>query len=253
MNPRAGILGLALALSLIMFARPAYAATYSIPVVGRWSTLQIGLQIPSTPAWAHDLVLNASQVWNMAQVWFQQNYFPGGNVYSFVESPVGNATVTFGMPPEYVSIAVGWTQYILDQSSTIIGAHTFLDGRVFNAGQGNNGTALEYGFRIALHELGRVLGLGSLVDGLDVMNPMGTTSHARDPPIISMMDLFALHVLASEPSLSSPVIALNTDQQLSINAWNLTGVSPNNLAATRSGGPPVTCPLRTTKYSVCYS
>ncbi len=253
MNPRAGILGLALALSLIMFAKPTYATTYSMPVAGRWSSLQIGLQIPSTPAWAHDLVLNASQVWNIAQVWFEQNYFPGGNVYSFVESPVGNATVTFGMPPEYVSIAVGWTQYILTQPSTIIGAHTFLDGRVFNVGQGSNATALEYGFRIALHELGRVLGLGSLVDGFDVMNPIGTTGHARDPPIISMMDLFALHVLASEPSLSSPVIALNTDQQISINAWNLIGVSTNNLAATRSGGPPVTCPLRTTKYSTCYT
>jgi hypothetical protein len=46
---------------------------------------------------------------------------------------------------------------------------------------------------------------------------------------------------------------LNTDQQMSINAWNLTGVSPDNLAATRSGGPSVTCPLRTTKYSICYS
>ena len=29
----------------------------------------------------------------MAQVWFMQNYFPGGKVYTFVESPVGNATV----------------------------------------------------------------------------------------------------------------------------------------------------------------
>ena len=72
-NMRAGYLAPALALILIMFARPAYATTYSIPVVGRWPTLQVGLQIPSTPVWAHDVVLNASQVWNRAQVWFTQN------------------------------------------------------------------------------------------------------------------------------------------------------------------------------------
>ena len=251
MNVRAGIIGLALALTLIMFARPAYATTYTIPVVGRWSALQVGLQIPSTPTWAHDLVLNASQVWNMAQLWFTQNYFPGGKVYTFVDSPAGNATVTFGMPTEYASIAVGWTQYILDQSLTIIGAHTFLDGAVFNAGQEQNATALEYGFRLALHELGRVLGLGSLVDGLDVMDPIGTTSHARDPPIISLIDLFALHVLASETFFSSPIV-LNTDQHVPMNAWNVLDSATNNQIATRFDGPASGCLLSTEKFSVCY-
>jgi len=229
MNLRAGVLAPALALTLMMFARPAYATIYSMPVVGRWSTLQVGLQVPPTPTWAHDVVLNASRVWNMAQVWFAQNYFPGGKVYSFVESRVGNATVTFGMPSEYACIAVGWTQYILGAGLTIIGAHTFLDRSVFNAGQEHNETALEYGLRLALHELGRVLGLGSVVDGLDIMDPIGTASHARDPPIISMIDLFALHVLASESSFSSPVIALSTDQHLALNVWELLGISPNNL------------------------
>jgi len=251
MNLRAGILAFALTLTLIMFARPAYATTYSIPVVGRWSSLRIGLQIPSNPTWAHDVVLNASRVWNRAQVWFAQNYFPGGNVYSFVESQVGNATVTFGMPAEWASIAVGWTQYILDKSLTIIKAHTFLDGGVFNAGQEHNETAREYGFRLALHELGRVLGLGSLVDGLDVMDPIGTASRARDPPIISIIDLFALHILASESYVSSPIV-LNTDQHVLMNAWNILGFSPNNQMATRFDASAVTCPVSTARFSVCY-
>ena len=252
MNLRAGILALMLSLTLIVTVRPAYATTYSIPVVGRWSTLQVGLRIPSNPTWAHDLVLNASQVWNMAQVWFTQNYFPGGKVYTFVESPVGNATVAFGMPAECASIAVGWTQYNLNNSLTIIGAHVFLDGGVFNPGQEHNETTLEYGFRIALHELGRVLGLGSLVDGLDIMDPIGTVSHALDPPIISMIDLFALHVLASEPFFSSPIV-LNTDQHVLINAWNLLGISPNNQTATGIDGSAAICPLRAVKFSFCYS
>ena len=249
---RAGILAPALALILIMFARPAYATTYSIPVVGRWPTLQVGLQIPSTPVWAHDVVLNASQVWNRAQVWFTQNYFPGGQVYSFVESPVGNVTVTFGMPVQYACIAVGWTQYVLDKSLTILGAHVFLDESVFSAGQEHNETALEYGFRLALHELGRVLGLGSLVDGFDVMDPIGTIGHALDPPIISMIDLFALHVLASEPFFSSPIV-LNTDQGMFTNAWNIIGFSPDNQTATAFGGSAIICQFSTAKFSTCYS
>ncbi|MGP8069494.1 MAG: hypothetical protein ACLP5V_06355 [Candidatus Bathyarchaeia archaeon] len=250
MNLRAGVLALAMALILVLFARPAYATAYSIPVVGRWSTLQVGLQIPSSPTWAHDLILNASQVWNMAQLWFARNYFPGGQVYTFVESPTANATVTFGMPAGYACIAVGWTQYILDKSFTILGAHVFLDSGVFNPGQEHNETALEYGFRIALHELGRVLGLGSLVDGFDIMNPIGTVSHARDPPLISMIDLFALHVLASESSFSSPIV-LNTDQEGLMNVWNLLGFSLNNPTTSRFGSA-IVCSFSAMKFSACY-
>jgi hypothetical protein len=184
----------------------------------------------------------------MAEVWFTQNYFPGGRVYTFVESPVGNATVAFVTLAECASIAVGWTEYIFDKSLTIIEAHTFLDENAFNAGQEHNETAPKYGFRIALHELGRVLGL----DGLDIMDPIGTVSHALDSPIISMIDLFALHVLAWEPFFSSSIV-LYTDQQIWMNAWNVLGISPNNQIATGIDGAAAICPLRAVKFSFCYS
>jgi hypothetical protein len=147
--------------------------------------------------------------------------------------------------------AVGWTQYVLDHSLTIIGAHVFLDEDVFSAGQQHNETALEYGFRLALHELGRVLGLGSLVDGLDIMNPIGTAMHAGNPPLISMIDLFALHVLASKSFFYSPIV-LNTDQDGLVNVWNILGFSPNNQTGARFDGFTITCPVRTMKFSLCY-
>ena len=237
---------------LIPTARPAYACAYSIPVVGNWSTLQIGLVIPSTPSWARALVLNAARAWNLAQLWFQQNYFPDGNVFTFTTSPSGDVTVSFDMPAGVASIAVGWTEYVLDGTSTIAAAHVFLDGNIFNALQGPNATSIEIGFRLALHELGRVLGLGSLVDGLDIMDPVGTISRAAEPPMISFIDLFALHILASEPSLSSPAIVLSTDQGVSLNAWNLVSGSFSKQIATGSDNSTITCPVRLTKDVVCY-
>jgi len=122
---------------------------------------------------------------------------------------------------------------------------------MFNAGQENSETALEYGFRLALHKLGRVLSLGSLVDGLDIIDPIRTISHALDPPIIPMIDLFALHVLASERFFSSPIV-LNMDQHVLMIAWNLLGISPNNQTATGIDGSAAIF-LRTIKFSLFYN
>ena len=156
------------------------------------------------------------------------------------------------MPAACASIAVGWTQYILDNESTIVAAHVYLDGTIFKAPQEPNTVGREYGFRLALHELGRVLGLGSLVDGSDIMNPIGTVGRANEPPMISFIDLFALHILASEPFLSTPAIVLNTDQKVWLNAWNLLGASFNTLPPVGSDDPSVTCPVKLSRGAACY-
>ena len=119
-------------------------------------------------------------------------------------------------------MAVGWTDYTFAPSSTtIVSARTYLDPSVFNAAQENNATAKQYAFRLALHELGRVLGLGNLIDGNDIMDPLATPNRATQPPMISTLDLYAVHVLASENTLTSLVIVLNTDQYQLLNAWAL--------------------------------
>jgi len=198
---------------VISVPTPIHATAYSIPVNGRFVTSRITLKIPSTPKWAHDIVLNASLAWNNGQLWFQHMYFPDGNVYTFVQSDHANVTVTYALPPLCSGLAVGWTDYTFGPSSTaIVSARTYLDPSVFNAAQESNVTARQYGFRLALHELGRVLGLGNLIDGNDIMDPLATPTRATQPPMISTIDLYALHVLASEASLTSLVIVLNTDQ-----------------------------------------
>lgn len=246
-----------IALLLVVITRPVYACTYSIPVVGRWRSLQIGLGIPLTPSWAHDLILDAARVWNLAQLWFQRNYAPDGSVYNLIDSSQGNVSISFGVPVGFESIAVGWTQYVFEGPMTIVGAHVFLDGTVFGDAHEPNATAVDFAFRVALHELGRVLGLGSLIDSLDIVNPVGTVTHASQPPFISVIDLFALHVLASQPPQPASTIILSTDQQVGLNAWTLLGQAENYPVAIFFGGttaisnkPCITQPIR---YAACYT
>ena len=183
---------------------PVHAATESsIPINGRYAVLTIKIYIPLTPKWAHDVVLNASIAWNRAQL----RYIQGGptkaltaTVYNFVETVDGTATstVSFSMPAAYAAIAVGWTNYNFAPGTrtSIISTQTYLTPTIFNDAQANNVTARRYGFWLALHELGRILGLGSLMDGKDIMEPRYFAARVDGIPQFSTLDLYALHVLA---------------------------------------------------------
>jgi hypothetical protein len=143
-------------------------------------------------------------VWNQAQEWYayEQN-FHDGPTYELFESSTGNVTVCFHIPPAYSGLAVGWTEYKFAPSSktSIISAEVFLDEKIFSAGQENNSTARQYAFRLALHELGRVLGLGSIIDGKDVMDPRKPSHLTTQQSLISTLDLHAIHTLASSDNV----------------------------------------------------
>jgi len=221
-NLKSFIAGALLLLGLLsMLPNSVQATSYAIPVNGRFGSLRIGLAIPTSPKWAHDTVLNASLAWNQGQLWFQRMYFPDGKVFTFVESNYPNVTVEFALPTKCVNFAVGWTDYTFAPSTTtIISAHTYLDSSIFNENQESNATARRYAFALALHELGRVLGLGNIIDSKDIMDPLATPKRTTQDPMISTLDLFAVHVLASAVVLSSNVVVLSTDQYQLVNAWS---------------------------------
>ena len=182
------------------FGVAVYASTQpSIPINGRYSVLTIKIYIPTFPKWAHDVVLNATIAWNRAQLWNLKDN-PTPTLYTFVETHDGTATslVSFSMPAAFASIAVGWTTYTFAPGSrtSIISTQTYLTPSIFNDAQGSNATARRYAFWLALHELGRVLGLGSILDGRDIMEPRYTPQRVSQVPRISTLDLYALHVLA---------------------------------------------------------
>jgi hypothetical protein len=159
-------------------------------------------------------------------------------VYKFIESNKANATITYAIPPMCGDLAVGWTDYTFSPSSTIIvSTRTYLDPAVFNVTQEHNATANEYAFRLALHELGRVLGLGNVINENDIMDPLATPDHATQPPMLSTLDLFAVHVLASENSLRSMVVVLDTDQYQLLNAWSFLKSSSGFVSSLSANMP----------------
>jgi len=199
-SARAATYILPIALMIIVTLTPVHAATQpAIPINGRYSVLTIKIYIPLTPKWAHDVVLNAAIAWNEAQALYLQDN-PTATVYNFVETDDGTATsiVSFSMPAAYASIAVGWTNYKFAPGSriSIISTQTYLTPTIFNDAQGSNATANRYAFWLALHELGRILGLGSIMDGKDIMEPRYFPARVDEVPQFSTLDLYALHVIA---------------------------------------------------------
>jgi len=199
-NGRVATYILAVALIIMVAVTPAHATMQpSIPINGRYYGLTIKIYIPPTPKWAHDIVLNAAVAWNRAQLIYLQNN-PTATVYKFIETDDGTATstVSFSMPTAYASIAVGWTNYKFapGSCSSIISTQTYLSPTIFAGAQANNATARRYAFWLALHELGRILGLGSLMDGKDIMEPRYFSGRVDEVPQFSTLDLYAVHVLA---------------------------------------------------------
>lgn len=194
---------------LLLFSSLPFAhaeAVYSIPINGRPSNFTIGLRIPSSPRWAHDVVLNATRAWNVAQIWFHQVLNGHGRVYTFILSEAGEVVVNFNIPARYSSFAVGWTDYAFAVSSkVIVSARVFLDHDIFNSTRNDDAAQTQYAFRIALHELGRVLGLGSILDERDIMDPRKSDYATTKQPLLSTLDLYALHVLASGDVVPSSV------------------------------------------------
>ena len=207
-------------LCLVMIAPTAQAQTlYSIATSGRFATLSIEIRIPLTPKWAHDVVLNATIAWNQARIWYQREVH-AGPAYRFIESNKPNVTVSFTIPSLESGFARGWTSYNFAHGSVVIAsAQIYLDQKIFSADQEHNSTDRRVAFRIALHELGHVLGLGEMFDGRDVMDPRGNLDATA--PLISTLDLYTIQLLASSLSVPAFVNLPSNITDQTIDAYSL--------------------------------
>lgn len=158
-----------------------------MPVNGYFAYSTVTVSIDETNAWAHDLVVKAMQVWNQAQLWFQETQT--GPMFEFVEDPSGMVRVEFSLPPAYADFA-SWTEYEYQERDQIVGAKVYFDAaNTFNPDNEN------YAYRLALHELGHVLGLGIVLGTTDIMDARQFQS-ANLQPEISTLDLYAIQAQA---------------------------------------------------------
>ena len=179
---------------ILFFGLPlAHADTqYTIPMKGgRWASYTITVRIPLEPKTSHDGVLDALQVWNQAQEWFQATYYPDGKVYTFKESSGGGQ----------VRVQFEKTMKEAGLAQTTGNGNTYTSGRVqINI---EFSKFRSYVSAVALHEFGHILGLAHATLGDDLMNV------SFEYKLPSTLDLYAVHVLASGKTPASVTLPSN--------------------------------------------
>jgi hypothetical protein len=145
---------------------------YSIPVHPAQVGFNVDIQIPSQPAWAHQAVLDAMGIWNQAQTWFKETYYPTGRAYKFAESPSGNIHVIF--------------EYLVDSYCGSTGD----DIRLVLSNGKNETQSPAVVTSCALHEFGHLLGLEHTKVSRDLMS----TDPWSPPSYPSTLDLYAVHM-----------------------------------------------------------
>jgi hypothetical protein len=164
----------------------------------RWSpAYKITVQIPASPSWAHDQVANSLKVWNQAQLWFAQTYFPDSPVYTLLESSSGVVIVNFVQAED---------KFLQDcrvsSSKDAVACNSYKTKLYFDMTYFSS----DKGFfqHTSTHEFGHVLGLGHASYNGELM--CVNWSVCFHPELVlnpSTLDLYAVHLLASGMGVSS--------------------------------------------------
>jgi hypothetical protein len=204
---------ISLSFLLILVLLPAAFAqnttTYTIALAGgRWNTHTITVKIPQSPEKAHEAVVWGMLVWNLAQVWFAQKYYPDSPTYTLVESnTTALVQVAFAKPGYAINCGGVWadgcTWYHNGVGTQVeIVAQSNPDGSV------DSQPGIQY---IAEHEFGHVFGLQSTTLRSDLEWPNRTAIYSENGILQispSTLDLYAVHFLISSTGRVPASVAL---------------------------------------------
>src|SRR5208282_1848928 len=141
------------------------SAYMAVPILWHAPMVGIGIMVPANPSWAYNVVLQAINEWNTEQAQFVATYYPndtGQDVYRLYATTQNPAVVmSFQSTGADLTSALGLPDAL---------AMTNYDGQQFTVGINaalinvpDNATSHELLYRVVLHELGHVMGLGELM------------------------------------------------------------------------------------------
>jgi len=187
-----------------------------VPVEWRTPALNLAVDVPTGTPWIHDVVIKAMTEWNSAQGSFLAQFYPndtGNDKYYFTPwtniTPQPDVQLVFnanlrdlyGLP----SILAD-TRPNPDHTYTI-----FMSSRLTN--RPDSARAEEILYRVMLHELGHVLGLGEEYGENDVMNAvLNYWNNNSSQTLISTTDFYAVRMLAlAAVQVAEPCFVLLTN------------------------------------------
>ncbi len=196
-----------------------------------WHTrqLELSVRMQGEPQWAHDSVIRAMAEWNLQQEKFIHEFYPnesnalpavcvtnpglscvqgvdvGANSPSdmyvlYEDESTANPMVTITFSPAHSQQAMAIEQTFLQSELAITDQENGRFTISVLASLTNvpdTATSGEVLYRIILHELGHVMGLGHIFDGKDIMDGNAYFLHNLSrPSYISTVDLYAIRQLA---------------------------------------------------------
>jgi hypothetical protein len=178
------------AIALTPSVQAAAQTQYTIPLgESRWNQYELAFKVPTSPKWAHQVVLAAMDLWNQAQEWFKDTYYPNGQVYHLSESQSSKNLIVFDhvFNPDYSGTTNGTRSRKTTTESEIVLVLVYADGSPLPP---------DILLGVAVHEFGHVLSLGHTSVANDLMCTRELYQCTDNNGVPSTLDLYAVHVVA---------------------------------------------------------
>ena len=175
--------------SIVTSQTSATGSELLMPIFGRWVTRNVTVQVNSNSSLESWILMRAIETWNGAE----GNFSGGPPPYELTEV-TGEAQVTVNFVstlPAYLDGSTSCQQTHLPTGSSVNGVFTScviqVSNAIFTVGEEQSA------YRLALHELGHALGLGTLAGSTDLMDAAGWQQATG----ISTLDLYALQTIST--------------------------------------------------------